>query len=78
MPGQKKKAKVVLMRSTDDPICLRISIGGTQDIGFYFNFRGEPLDVALMLERVSEAFRARVATGDPFKVGDQYESIGRS
>jgi hypothetical protein len=68
-----QKTKVVLMRSSNDPMCLRISAGGTKHLGFYFNFRGDPLDVVLMLERVTEAFKARLASGKPFEIGDQHD-----
>lgn len=39
---------------------LRISIGGNEEIGFYFKFRGEPDRILKMLEVVHEAAKQQL------------------
>lgn len=65
-PTEKPKVKVVpvtIQKNPDDPICPRISMGGTPQIGYYLTFRGEPLDIILMLDRCTEALKEHVAQG---------------
>jgi hypothetical protein len=42
---------------------MRISIGGTPDIGYYFKFRGDPAKVLEMLEVVHEAAKRQLPRG---------------
>jgi hypothetical protein len=42
---------------------LRISIGGNEEIGFYFKFRGDPEQVLKMLEVVHEAAKRQLPRG---------------
>jgi hypothetical protein len=42
---------------------LRISIGGNEEIGFYFKFRGDPEQVLKMLEVVHEAAKQQLPRG---------------
>jgi hypothetical protein len=43
---------VSIHRVSDDPICLRCSIGGWSDKGYYCTFRGDQKEVIQMLETV--------------------------
>jgi hypothetical protein len=43
---------VSLSRYPDDPICLRCSIGGWAEKGYYCTFRGNQKEVIQMLETV--------------------------
>jgi hypothetical protein len=43
---------VTLQRLPDDPLCLRASIGGTKEEGYYCMFRGDQDKVRAMLETV--------------------------
>lgn len=49
-------APVQITHETDDPICLRASIGGTEETGFYVVYRGDREKVAVMLEHCSKIF----------------------
>jgi hypothetical protein len=42
---------------------LRASIGGTEEIGYYLKFRGDPADVVKMLELATEAAKERLPLG---------------
>ena len=42
---------------------LRISIGGTDEIGYYLKFRGDPDDVVKVLELMLEAARQQLPRG---------------
>lgn len=42
---------------------LRISIGGTDEIGYYLKFRGDPDDVTNVLELMLEAARQQLPRG---------------
>jgi hypothetical protein len=42
---------------------LRISIGGTDEIGYYLKFRGDPDDVVKVLEIMLEAARRQLPRG---------------
>ena len=42
---------------------LRISIGGNEEIGFYFKFRGDPDRILKMLEIVHEAAKSQLPRG---------------
>jgi ribosomal protein L23 len=44
--------RVSIHRYSDDPICLRCSIGGWSDKGYYCTFRGDQTEVIKMLETV--------------------------
>jgi hypothetical protein len=43
---------VTLQHLPDDPLCLRASIGGNKEEGYYCAFRGEQKAVVAMLETV--------------------------
>jgi hypothetical protein len=45
--------KVVFQRLADDPLCLRISIGGREEIGYYCMFRGNQKEVVEALRLIS-------------------------
>lgn len=40
----KKKTKIIVSREPTDPICMRVSIGGKRDVGFYITVRGDDLE----------------------------------
>ena len=42
---------------------LRISIGGTDEIGYYLKFRGDPADVTRVLELMLETARRQLPRG---------------
>jgi hypothetical protein len=42
---------------------LRISIGGSADIGYYFKFRGDPTAILAMLEVVHEGAKQQLPRG---------------
>jgi hypothetical protein len=48
---------IILHRYPDDPICPRVSIGGTLDIGFYCNIRGTKEEAITAIEAVLLALR---------------------
>jgi hypothetical protein len=51
-------ASVKLMQHDDDPMCLRASCGGTEDIGYYCVFRGERSEIVKCLERIITALKS--------------------
>jgi len=44
--------KVSLQKLKDDPLCMRASIGGWADKGYYCSFRGDQKQVTEMLRTV--------------------------
>lgn len=42
---------------------LRVSIGGTDDVGYYLKFRGEPEQVVRVLEMMAAAAREQLPRG---------------
>lgn len=53
-------SEVKLIKKPDDPVCLRISVGGTQAIGFYCLFRGDKEDVIDCLEEILDSLKRDV------------------
>jgi len=50
---------VRITKEDDDPLgILRASIGGTDEVGHYLLYRGDPLKVEEMLQKVLGAFEA--------------------
>lgn len=47
---------VHLTKLPDDPLCLRVSLGGTRDGGFYFVFRGDAEAIHNLLCNAMDAF----------------------
>ena len=43
---------VTLERLPDDPVCLRVSIGGKGELGYYCQFRGDQTAIIDMIETV--------------------------
>jgi hypothetical protein len=58
-----KTIPVKIIKEPDDPICPRMSAGGTDAIGYYLVYRGDPLLVLQILDTVTQSLRAVVATG---------------
>jgi hypothetical protein len=44
--------RVMIYRAKDDPMCLRASIGGTEEVGYYCTFRGDRAKIFEMLRTV--------------------------
>ena len=55
--------RVSTIRSDDDPLALRISMGGDPEVGYYINFRGDPEKVREMIEMLAEVAKVMVAEG---------------
>lgn len=54
----KQGRKIKITREKVDPICMRVSIGGTSKDGYYLVFRGENMqDIEDMLTETLEAFK---------------------
>lgn len=49
-----KYGDVVILKSKDDPIATRISIGGEPNVGYYCNYRGDLNEVRRILEIILE------------------------
>lgn len=49
-----KRFKIV--KEKDDPMCLRVSLGGSKKDGYYLTFRGDPRLIADMLSEANEIF----------------------
>lgn len=49
---------VQIQHEENDPICLRASIGGRKDDGFYITYRGDRKEVLNLLRAVIKAFEA--------------------
>lgn len=43
--------EVKLVKEADDPLCTRVSMGGTEEIGYYVVYRGKLVDVLKVFER---------------------------
>lgn len=56
---------VKIIKSMHDPVCLRASVGGTEKIGYYLNYRGPLKDIIEMLEKTVEAARKQLEEGEP-------------
>ena len=53
----KKGQKIKIMQEPTDPQCMRASIGGLKEEGYYLVFRGDNLnDIEEMLKETYEAF----------------------
>ena len=53
----KKGQKIKIIKEETDPICLRASIGGRKEDGYYLVYRGDNLDeIEEMLKEVYECF----------------------
>lgn len=48
---------VHIKKLTDDPLCLRLSLGGSRGDGFYFVFRGDSDAIHNMLCNAMDAFQ---------------------
>lgn len=55
--------RMVIEREEDDPLCLRASIGGSEEDGYYLIFRGDPEKVSSMLNRVATAANVALPGG---------------
>lgn len=47
--------KVKIIKEPDDPLCLRASIGGNKEMGYYITYRGDLKEVRVMLKEVLRA-----------------------
>jgi hypothetical protein len=54
------KPEIKILREDNDPEALRVSIGGTPEVGYYFVYRGEPQQILAMLEPVIAAATAQL------------------
>jgi len=53
----KKGQNIKITQEATDPLCMRVSIGGLKDQGYYLVFRGDNLnDIENMLKETYEAF----------------------
>jgi len=66
--------QVSLQKLKDDPLCLRASIGGWADKGYYCTFRGDQKQVLEMLETVVIVLQ----NAPPIKEEDDYPTFGVS
>lgn len=46
-----------IIKEPDDPLCLRVSIGGTPKTGYYLVYRGDPEQIETMLTEMLKSFR---------------------
>jgi hypothetical protein len=51
-------ADIKLIQKPNDPTCLRLSIGGTKDVGFYCVFRGDKSAITECLEEILQALKS--------------------
>ncbi len=51
---------VKLIKSKDDPLCIRVSAGGEQGEGYYLNYRGDLKEVQKMLNRLIEVVNIKL------------------
>lgn len=52
------KTYVVIKKEKTDPLCMRVSIGGTREAGYYLVFRGDDMDdIEKMIKKVLVAFK---------------------
>jgi hypothetical protein len=63
-----------VQRLPDDPLCLRISIGGNEKLGYYCVFRGDQKEVIETLKLVYAVFRKL----PPVDIEDDISGIGKS
>ncbi len=61
--------KVRIIRDKDDPIALRISMGGREEIGYYIVYRGDPQEILDCLQTCIDAFEAHVQTEEEPEAG---------
>lgn len=54
-----KSGKVIpFNKEKTDPLCIRVSTGGTAEQGYYMTFRGDNLEeIETMLEEVLDSFK---------------------
>lgn len=60
--------KLQVIKKQDDPICLRISIGGNNE-NAYITYRGDLAKVKILLDQVNETFK-KLSSQDEPKVSD--------
>jgi hypothetical protein len=68
MATKKKRTKaeltdVKVTKLSDDPICLRASIGGRAGKGFYISYRGDEREVIEAVEQALAALKTAVRHG---------------
>jgi hypothetical protein len=59
---------VEFIRQPDDPICLRASVGGLPEKGYYLTIRGNPKEVLDMLKAVTNKLQVLVDNNVELKV----------
>jgi len=59
----KQMPEIKIMKNTDDPICPRISAGGTDSVGFYLVYRGEAKEVLSILRNIADKLEQDIHNG---------------
>jgi hypothetical protein len=70
----KDKLTVNIHHLPDDPLCMRASIGGKSEAGFYLMFRGNQREVLAMLKLATMA----LSVCEELEIEEDTPTIGRS
>lgn len=54
--GTSEGTEILVRKMPNDPLCLRISIGGTKDGGYYVVYRGDESEVEACLKAALDVF----------------------
>lgn len=57
MIAKSRIGKFTISKEENDPLCLRVSMGGTEQDGYYIVFRGDPAEIESMLTQAAETFK---------------------
>lgn len=58
-------SKVVITKKPNDPLCTRVSIGGSDRLGHYFVYRGKLEEAIKVAEKALEAAKKQLELGEP-------------
>jgi hypothetical protein len=67
----KLKAAVQIDKLPDDPLCLRVSIGGNKKDGYYLRYRGDRKKIVEMLRQSILAFEIYSTIGPELEVSHE-------
>jgi hypothetical protein len=69
---------VQITRAAADPICPRVSVGGTAELGFYVVFRGPSNDCTRALKEALHAMEVAASKLESLPVDRKYKELGAS
>jgi len=69
---------VRIIRGPTDPLCVRISVGGTEEVGYYCVFRGNLAAAIKATEQALLAMKLHKKSGVELAVNRDFKELGAS